>query len=89
MAIAVSVTNGGVNAIVGSAISAALLAPIVNAGICFSFAFKYHAINNAVDDANFYAQIGGVSLCLLRLFSVIIVSFSLVCLLLCFLTHLS
>jgi hypothetical protein len=61
MAIAVSVTNGGVNAIVGSAISAALLAPIVNAGICFSFAFKYHVFDNQYNDANFYAQIGGVS----------------------------
>jgi uncharacterized hydrophobic protein (TIGR00271 family) len=60
-AVVVAVSMGGVNAIVGTAISASLLPPIVNAGICLSMALKYHFANNVGRDSFQYAVYGGVS----------------------------
>jgi hypothetical protein len=42
--VALGITGGGINALVGVAISAALLPPVVNAGICATFAvwFSWH-----------------------------------------------
>lgn len=43
MGVALGITGGGVNALVGVAISAALLPPIVNSGLCWAFALWYSA----------------------------------------------
>jgi uncharacterized hydrophobic protein (TIGR00271 family) len=54
--VALALTGGGVNALVGVAISAALLPPIVNSGLCLSLAFWF---NNADDhSADGYSQMG-------------------------------
>mmetsp|Transcript_39866 Transcript_39866/g.40656 ORF Transcript_39866/g.40656 Transcript_39866/m.40656 type:complete len:510 (+) Transcript_39866:43-1572(+) len=47
--LAVSVTSGGVNSLVGSAISAGLLPPLVNAGMLVSYAFSYAPIEQRSD----------------------------------------
>ena len=47
VAVVVAVSKGGVNAIVGTAMSASLLPPIVNSGLCLGLAlmFDYEAYN--------------------------------------------
>lgn len=63
-AVVVAVSMGGVNAIVGTAISASLLPPIVNSGICLSMSMIYGFDDNASSDAHQYRVYGGISFCL-------------------------
>lgn len=60
IAVVVAITMGGVNAIVGTAISASLLPPVVNSGICLSLATIYWFMGWA-SDARAYAQYSVVS----------------------------
>ncbi len=62
IAVVIAMTSGGANAVVGSAISASLLPPIVNSGMCLTMALKYRYSNGATEDANHFATVGGVSL---------------------------
>lgn len=62
IAVVVAVTMGGVNAIVGTAISASLLPPIVNCGICLAMSLKYHFDDDSGHDAYQYSLFGSVSL---------------------------
>lgn len=55
MVLGVSVTSGGVNSLVGTALSAGLLPPIVNAGMLITYAFAY-AAKEARDDLYEMAQ---------------------------------
>lgn len=61
IAVVIAMTSGGANAVVGSAISASLLPPIVNSGMCFVMALKYKYSNGATHDATHFATVGGVS----------------------------
>jgi uncharacterized membrane protein len=61
IAVVVAITMGGVNAIVGTAISASLLPPVVNSGICLSLATIYWFMGWA-SDARAYAQYSVVSI---------------------------
>lgn len=60
MAVVVAISMGGLNAIVGTAISASLLPPIVNAGLCLAMAIKFSLANKSYDDAQDYAVFGAV-----------------------------
>lgn len=60
IAVVVAITMGGVNAIVGTAISASLLPPVVNSGICLSLATIYWFMGWG-SDARSYAQYSVVS----------------------------
>jgi uncharacterized membrane protein len=61
IAVVIAMTSGGANAVVGSAISASLLPPIVNSGMCLTMALKYKYANDAEYDAIHYGTVGGVS----------------------------
>eukprot|EP00981_Chlorochromonas_danica_P005346 scaffold1083_cov165-Ochromonas_danica.AAC.2 len=61
VAVVVAISMGGLNAIVGTAISASLLPPIVNAGLCLAMAIKFRLANKSYDDAQDYAEYGAVS----------------------------
>lgn len=73
IAVVVAISMGGVNAIVGTAISASLLPPIVNAGLCLAMSLKFGAINGDSDNAKDYAVFGVVSFSLFLLNFVVIV----------------
>lgn len=64
VAVIVAVTMGGVNAIVGTAISASLLPPIVNAGVCWAMSFIYSFMENTGHDSYQYSVFGAFSFCL-------------------------
>lgn len=49
MVLGVSVTVGGVNSLVGTAISAGLLPPIVNSGMLYTYAFTYAKIEQRAE----------------------------------------
>jgi hypothetical protein len=61
-AVVLVVTIGGaVNALIGTVISASLLPPIVNCGMCWAMAMKYNMDSSSnTDDAKFYAMTGMV-----------------------------
>jgi uncharacterized hydrophobic protein (TIGR00271 family) len=61
IAVVVAISMGGVNAIVGTAISIALLPPIVNTGLCLAMAFKFRVAEGSVSDAKDYVAFGAVS----------------------------
>lgn len=63
VAVVVAVSRGGVNAVVGSAISASLLPPIVNCGICLAFAMLY-TVGDQQDNYDYYMKTGLISLLL-------------------------
>jgi hypothetical protein len=71
-AVVVAVSMGGVNAIVGTAISASLLPPIVNSGICFSMSVVYRIHYGAHHNADQYAIFGAVRKCLCLFFLLLI-----------------
>jgi uncharacterized hydrophobic protein (TIGR00271 family) len=54
IAVVLGITMGGVNAIVGTAISASLLPPIVNSGMCMAMAILYHIQQSSLDDDKVY-----------------------------------
>jgi uncharacterized hydrophobic protein (TIGR00341 family) len=60
VAVVVAVSRGGVNAVVGSAISASLLPPIVNSGICLAFAMLY-TVGDAAENHHYYLRAGMAS----------------------------
>jgi hypothetical protein len=53
--------TGGINALVGTAISASLLPPIVNTGICLAMGFIFTIGNNDVKNGDYYLGMSGVS----------------------------
>ena len=66
IAVVLEITMGGVNAIVGTAISASLLPPIVNSGMCMAMALLYNIKQNPGDpdiskDVQDYYVYSGVS----------------------------
>lgn len=62
-AVVLVVTMGGaVNALVGTVISASLLPPIVNCGMCLIMGMKYRMIDGKKGDAYEYSIVGVVSL---------------------------
>jgi len=65
MGVILAVSKGGFNAIVGTAISASLLPPIVNSGLCLGFGLM-HWMNAKVSDhdTNRFARLGVMSLVL-------------------------
>lgn len=67
IAVVLGITMGGVNAIVGTAISASLLPPIVNSGMCLAMAVMYQLQRNEVNgsNSNDYYTYSGVSYVLL------------------------
>lgn len=67
-----AISMGGVNAIVGTAISASLLPPIVNCGLCMAFALQIFLRNN-IEGAHFWARMGGISLALFIMNLIIII----------------
>jgi uncharacterized membrane protein len=63
IAVILGITMGGVNAIVGTAISASLLPPIVNSGICLSMAIIYYLKSAELgSDVSDYFTYSGVSI---------------------------
>jgi len=60
VAVVVAVSRGGVNAVVGSAISASLLPPIVNSGLSLAFALLY-TVGDASANHHYYLRTGMVS----------------------------
>lgn len=64
--VALGITSGGINALVGVAISAALLPPMVNTGLCLAFAIWEGAFNYT-EDANEYVIMAGFSFALFAL----------------------
>lgn len=67
VSVVLGVSMKGVNALVGTAISASLLPPVVNCGLCFGMALVYSTHYSANEDAVSYAAFGGVSSLLLFL----------------------
>jgi len=63
MGVALGMTAGGINALVGVAISAALLPPMVNVGICFSLGLWY-SVYDEPEEANTWFEKSGCSLLL-------------------------
>tara|TARA_A100001015_G_scaffold240617_1_gene274418 strand:- start:647 stop:1942 length:1296 start_codon:yes stop_codon:yes gene_type:complete len=73
--VALAITVGGVNALVGTAISAALLPPVVNSGLCLALALWYDGSSDSRDTEFFlYA---GWSFCLFLLNFLMIICFAL------------
>lgn len=54
VAVVLGVTTGGASALIGTSISASLLAPLVNGAICLAMALVYHVVHDANHDANQY-----------------------------------
>lgn len=73
IAVVVAISMGGVNAIVGTAISASLLPPIVNCGICLAMSLKIRMANERVKDSADYAVYGAVSFALFAVNFIVIV----------------
>ncbi len=61
IAVVLGISKGGVSAIVGVAISASLLPPIVNSGLCLSFALYIFCCHGATHDVHHYLIKSGVS----------------------------
>lgn len=62
-AVVLVVTMGGaVNALVGTVISASLLPPIVNCGMCLVMGMKYRMVDGNKYDGYEYSMVGVVSL---------------------------
>lgn len=76
IAVVVAISVGGVNAIVGTALSASLLPPIVNSGMCLSMATIYAlaADDRWLEDAKQYAIFSVVSLSLFILSFIMIIT---------------
>ena len=62
MAVVLGVTTGGASALIGTSISAALLAPLVNAAVCLGLSFTYHFFQQSQHDAKEYVNWSSVSL---------------------------
>ena len=56
MGVILALSKGGVNAIVGTSISASLLPPCVNTGICTAYVICIHAFSNDATDLSKYKQ---------------------------------
>ncbi|CAG9465190.1 unnamed protein product [Pedinophyceae sp. YPF-701] len=65
--VALSVTGGGANALVGVAIAASLLPPVVNFGMCLSFAGFGPAVIGDEYDSGHFLRMGGISMALFAL----------------------
>lgn len=76
MGVALGMTAGGINALVGVAISAALLPPMVNVGLCFSLSMCFYAYEEP-DEGLPWLKKAGSSLALYTLNIVVIFCFSL------------
>mmetsp|Transcript_908 Transcript_908/g.2766 ORF Transcript_908/g.2766 Transcript_908/m.2766 type:complete len:434 (+) Transcript_908:151-1452(+) len=59
--VALSVTGGGSNSLVGVAIAASLLPPVVNTGLCLAYAALGPALHGEEADAKTFVQIGMLS----------------------------
>ncbi|KAF5835684.1 hypothetical protein DUNSADRAFT_7012 [Dunaliella salina] len=62
--VALSATQGGVNSLVGVAIAASLLPPVVNVGMCLAYALVG---DDHVHNASMYFELAGISLSLFML----------------------
>lgn len=62
--VSLAITGGGINALVGVAISAALLPPISNCGICLALGAYYRAAGRDPMEGDHFLALGGVSLLL-------------------------
>lgn len=60
MGIILAVSKGGFNAIVGTAISASLLPPVVNCGICLGLGLVHWTVEANREDARTFINVGGV-----------------------------
>jgi uncharacterized membrane protein len=60
MGIILAVSKGGFNAIVGTAISASLLPPVVNCGICLGLGLVHWTVEANRHDARTFIHVGGV-----------------------------
>ena len=56
MGVILALSKGGVNAIVGTSISASLLPPCVNSGICLAYAICLYYLSNDQTDLSRYKQ---------------------------------
>jgi len=65
--VALSVTSGGGNSLVGVAIAAALLPPVVNTGICLTFSIIAEQFYDDDFDSAHFLKIGGISFLLFML----------------------
>lgn len=71
--VALGLTGGGINALVGVAISAALLPPIVNAGMCLVYGFWFYAHDNPIKGLDFaYMGVCSFSLFLMNFVTIFI-----------------
>jgi hypothetical protein len=63
VAVILAVSKGGFNAIVGTAISASLLPPIVNSGLCLALGIQFttNGITSDNDEGRKYLQYAAVS----------------------------
>jgi hypothetical protein len=78
VAVILAVSKGGFNAIVGTAISASLLPPIVNSGLCLALGIQFssNGISSDNDQARKYLQYAGVGASVLIWFIVSLAHFS-------------
>ena len=60
MGIVLAVSKGGFNAIVGTAISASLLPPVVNCGLCIGLGFVHWMDDDNQHNAHRFMNVGGV-----------------------------
>lgn len=80
VAVVLAISMGGVNAIVGTAISASLLPPIVNCGLCLALAIQFHhRDDNTSQKGQEWARLGGISLSLFVMNLIIIIFVGLLC----------
>ena len=78
--VALAITNTSINALVGVAISAALLPPVVNAGLCFTMGLVYVMSSDETTQAEGrrFLGMGGISFALFLLNILVIFVFSLI-----------
>ncbi len=73
--VALSVANTNINSLVGVAISAALLPPIVNSGLCIVYGL--HRKNQGLAEENLFLRTSGISMCLFLINWILIFVFAL------------
>ena len=76
LGVAVAITGGGINALVGVAISASLLPPIVNSGLCLSLGIFYSSGGHDGAGSDFLSY-SAASFCLFLINIVLIILFGL------------
>ena len=64
VAVALCITNGGVNPLVGAAISASILPPVANAGILWALAAVGPQVMHGASRSGWYAELGAYSMAL-------------------------